>query len=46
MLGVLKAVREQIGKGVGDTIDVVVWRDEVERTVEVPTDFARATETE
>jgi hypothetical protein len=26
MLGVLKSIREQIGKGPGDTIEVVVWR--------------------
>jgi len=23
-----KAIREQIGKGPGDTIEVIVWRDE------------------
>jgi hypothetical protein len=39
MLGVLKGIRDQIGKGPGDTIDVVVWKDEEERTVEVPTEF-------
>ena len=39
MLGVLKAIREQIGKGPGDTIEVVVWKDEKVRTVEVPTQF-------
>jgi hypothetical protein len=42
MLGVLKRIREQIGKGVGDTIEVVVWREEGERTVEVPEAFAKA----
>jgi len=41
MLGVLKAIRDQIGKGPGDTIEVVVWKDEEERTVEVPTEFKR-----
>ena len=41
MLGVLKAIREQIGKGPGDTIDVVVWKDEEERTVEIPAEFKR-----
>ena len=39
MLGVLKAIREQIGKGPGDTIEVVVWKDEDERTVNVPAEF-------
>jgi hypothetical protein len=27
VLGMPKAIREQIGKGPGDTIEVVVWRD-------------------
>ena len=40
MLGVLKAIREQIGKGVGDTIDVAVWREDGERTLDVPAAFA------
>jgi bifunctional DNA-binding transcriptional regulator/antitoxin component of YhaV-PrlF toxin-antitoxin module len=39
MLGVLKAIREKIGKGPGDIIEVVVWKDEDERTVEVPAEF-------
>ncbi len=39
MLPILKAVREQIGKSPGDTIDVVVWKDEEVRTVEIPTPF-------
>jgi hypothetical protein len=39
MLGVLKSIREQIGKEPGDTIDVVLWKDEAERTVEVPAEF-------
>ena len=40
MLGVLKGIREQIGKGPGDTVEVVVWRDGEVRTVEVPAAFA------
>jgi uncharacterized protein DUF1905/bacteriocin resistance YdeI/OmpD-like protein len=40
-LGVLKAIRQQIGKGPGDTIEVVVWRDEAVRTVEVPAQFEK-----
>jgi hypothetical protein len=39
MLGVSKTIREQIGKGPGDTIEVIVWRDEEVRTVEVPAQF-------
>jgi hypothetical protein len=41
MLGMLKAIREQTGKGPGDTIEVVVWKDEEVRTVEVPAQFER-----
>ena len=36
VLGMLKSIREQIGKVLGDTIEVVVWKDEGVRTVEVP----------
>jgi len=39
MLGLLKAIREQIGKGPGDTVEAVVWKDEALRTVEVPAQF-------
>ena len=41
MMGVPKSIREQIGKGPGDTIEVVVWRDEEVRTVEVPAQFEK-----
>lgn len=40
MLGVLKSIREQIGKGPGDTVSVEVWKDEAERKVDVPPDLA------
>jgi hypothetical protein len=39
MLGVLKSIREQIGKGSGDTIDVELWQDEAPRVVEIPAAF-------
>jgi len=39
MLGMLKAIREQIRKGPGDTVEVVLWKDEAPRTVEVPAQF-------
>jgi len=39
MLGVLKAIRAQIGKGPGDTIQVTLWKDEEKRTLEVPSGF-------
>jgi len=41
MMGVPKSIREQIGKGPGDAIEVVVWRDEEVRTVAVPAQFAK-----
>jgi hypothetical protein len=41
LIGVLKSIREQIGKDPGDTIEVVVWRDEEVRTVEVPAQFEK-----
>jgi bifunctional DNA-binding transcriptional regulator/antitoxin component of YhaV-PrlF toxin-antitoxin module len=34
-----KSIREHLGKSPGDTIDVVVWKDESERTLEVPEPF-------
>jgi len=39
MLGVLKSIRQQIGKGPGDTVSVVVWKGDVARTVEIPPAF-------
>lgn len=38
-LGMPKAIREQTGKGPGDTIEVVVWKEEAVRSVEVPAQF-------
>lgn len=40
MLGILKAVREQLGKQPGAKVKVELWKDEGVRTVEVPADFA------
>jgi hypothetical protein len=39
MLVVLKAVRESIGKAPGDTIEIVLWKDELERVLEIPAEF-------
>jgi hypothetical protein len=39
MLVVLKAVRESIGKAPGDTIEIVLWKDELERMLEIPAEF-------
>jgi hypothetical protein len=41
MLAVLKAIRQQIGKGPGDMIDVEVWKDDAPRTLEVPAPFEK-----
>jgi len=41
MLGLLKSIREQIGKGPGDTIDVTIQRDELPRVVEIPPAFQK-----
>jgi hypothetical protein len=40
MLPMLKAIREQIGKGPGDTVEVVLWKDDEVRTLDVPEDLA------
>ena len=39
LLGVPKAIRDTIGKGPGDHVEVALWKDEEERTVEVPAEF-------
>ena len=41
MLPLLKAIREQIGKGPGDIVIVTVERDNSARTVEVPPEFEK-----
>jgi hypothetical protein len=46
MLGVLKSIREKIGKGLGDVVDVVVWKDEEVRTVDLPPEFEKQMRTE
>jgi bifunctional DNA-binding transcriptional regulator/antitoxin component of YhaV-PrlF toxin-antitoxin module len=40
-LGIPKAIREQIEKSPGDTVEVVVSKDEEVRTVEVPAPFKK-----
>src|SRR5450755_2862663 len=42
MLPILKAIREQIGKGPGDTIEVQLWKDDGVTTLEVPAQFREA----
>jgi uncharacterized protein YdeI (YjbR/CyaY-like superfamily) len=41
MLGILKSIREETGKGPGDTIEVELRKDEAERAVDVPPAFAQ-----
>jgi len=41
MLPIPKNIRERIGKGPGDTVEVVIKRDESVRTLEVPPAFAK-----
>ena len=41
VLGMPKATREKAGKGAGATVEVVVWKDEEVRTVEVPAQFEK-----
>ncbi|HEX4068001.1 MAG TPA: YdeI/OmpD-associated family protein [Acidobacteriaceae bacterium] len=40
MIGILKSIREHIGKQPGDTVKVVLWKDEEVRTIEIPAPFA------
>lgn len=42
ILGVPKAVRTQIGKGPGDTVAIVLWKDEAPREPVVPPAFRTA----
>ncbi len=46
LAGVPKALREKIGKQPGDHVEVVVWKDETPRTVEVPEEFQKRLEKE
>jgi hypothetical protein len=41
-VGVTKAIRTQLGAGIGDTVHVVLDRDEGERTVDIPEELAAA----
>lgn len=40
MLPILKAIREQIGKGPGESVKVELWKDEEVRTLDIPAPFA------
>lgn len=42
MLPVPTAIRQQVGAGVSDTLDVELWKDEAPRTLEVPAALQQA----
>ena len=42
MLPILKAIREKIGKKIGDMIEITVAHDAEIREIEIPKDFAKA----
>ena len=42
MLPMLKAIREEVGKGPGETVNVTLERDETVRTIEIPPAFKAA----
>ena len=44
LLGVSKAIREQLGKKPGDSVQVVLWKDDEIRTVEIPPELKKAFE--
>jgi bifunctional DNA-binding transcriptional regulator/antitoxin component of YhaV-PrlF toxin-antitoxin module len=46
LVGMPKAIREQLGKQPGDTIEVALWKDEEPRTIVVPETFQKLLEQE
>ncbi len=42
ILGILKAIREAVGKNVGDVVEITIEEDITPRTVEVPEDVQEA----
>ena len=42
MFPVLKAIREKIGKRIGDTIEIILEADSDEREIETPADLQKA----
>ena len=44
VLGVLKEIRERLGKAHGDELEVTIVRDEAEREVEIPIELAKLLE--
>src|SRR6266700_1961101 len=46
LLAMPKAIREQIRKKPGDNVEVVLWKDEEKRSLEVPAEFKKRMEQE
>jgi len=46
MLGILKSIRKQTGKDIGDKIEVELWKDQETRTVELPAHFEELMQSE
>ena len=46
LIGMSKAIREQIGKKPGDFVEVALWKDEAARTIEIPLELKRRMEQE
>ena len=41
-IGILKTIRDRLGKGAGDRVHLVVWQDATTRVIETPPDLAIA----
>ena len=46
MMPILKAIRHQSGKDIGDSIEVELWKDDQPKTVELPSNFQSLLEQE
>jgi bifunctional DNA-binding transcriptional regulator/antitoxin component of YhaV-PrlF toxin-antitoxin module len=46
LVGVPKAIRDQLGKKPGDSLEVALWKDEEPRTILVPPEFKKLLEEE
>jgi bifunctional DNA-binding transcriptional regulator/antitoxin component of YhaV-PrlF toxin-antitoxin module len=44
LIGITKTIRDQLGKQPGDSVHVIIEKDEAERTIELPDDFKEALE--
>lgn len=41
-IGIIKSIRQQIGKQAGDSVHVRLWKDEMPRVIEIPEDLQAA----